>query len=139
MAGSIVLSTSEVINNVLKYSVAWTSDASGVVSGHVFDMIVGTIVAVEFIPGTGGSTPTTLYDVDMLDAENITMFDDGSGTSIGSNLSATTGIHKVPLVGLVGVTIYRRWHHGGAVQLLVANAGDSKQGTVNVFISSGVL
>lgn len=139
MAGSISVATREVTNNILKYSVTWTSDASGDVNGTEFDMIVGTIVSVEFVPGTGGVTPTTLYDVDLLDEENVTMFDDGSGTSIGSNLSATDASHKVPLVGLVGVTIYRRWHHGGPVELRVANAGNAKQGTVNIFVMAGVL
>lgn len=139
MAGSVALTTSEVTNNVLKYSALWTSDASGDVNGSTFGMIVGTIVAVEFIPGTGGSTPSPLYDVDLLDAEGVTMFDDGSGTSIGSNLSSTEASHKVPLVGLVGVTIYRRWHHGGLVELRVVNAGDTKRGTVNIYVSAGVL
>lgn len=139
MAGSIVVTTREVAHNVVKYSVAWTSDASGNVSGNVFDMAVGTLVAVEFIPGTGGSAPTTLYDIDMLDEENVTMFDDGAGTSIGSNLSATDASHRVPLVGLVGVTIYRRWHHGGPVQPTVTNAGDTNSGTINIFLAFGVL
>lgn len=139
MAGSIAVTTSEVTHNILKYEVVWTSDSAGVVSGNTFDMVVGTIIAVEFVPGTGGSAPTTLYDVDMLDAENVTMFDDGAGTSVGSNLSATEASHKVPLVGTTGVTIYRRWHHGGAVQPIVANAGNAKSGTVNIFVSQGVL
>lgn len=139
MAGSIVVSVSEVTHNILKYSVAWTSDASGNVNGTTFDMMVGTIVAVEFVPGLGAAAPTALYDVDLVDHENVTMFDDGSGTSIGSNLSATDASHKVPLVGLVGVTIYRRWHHGGTAELRVSGAGDSNQGTVNVFLANGVL
>lgn len=139
MAGSISVVTREVTNNILKYAVTWTSDSAGAVNGNTFDMMVGTIIAVEFIPGTGGSTPSTLYDVDLLDAENVTMFDDGAGTSVGSNLSATEASHKVPLVGTTGVTIYRRWHHGGAAQLLVANAGNAKSGTVNIFLSQGVL
>lgn len=139
MAGSVVVTTREVSNNIVKYSTAWTSDASGAVSGNTFDLAVGTLVAVEFIPADGASAPTTLYDVDMLDDEGVTLFDDGAGTSIGSNLSATEASHKVPLVGLVGVTIYRRWHHGGPVQLIVANAGDTRSGTVNVFLAFGVL
>lgn len=139
MAGSIVVTTREIANNTVRYSVLWTSDASGDVNGTLFDMSSGTIIAVEFVPGTGGSAPTTLHDVDLLDEEGVTMFDDGSGTSIGSNLSATVASHKVPLVGLVGVTIYRRWHHGGPVQLTAANAGNAKSGTVNIYLAFGVL
>jgi hypothetical protein len=139
VAGSIVVTTTEVTNNILKYSVAWTSDASGNVSGVTFPMIVGTIIAVEFIPGSGGSQPSDGYDVDFLDAGGVTMFDNGANTSIGSNLSNLFASHAVPLVGLTGVTIYRRWHYGGLVTVDVANAGNAKSGTVNVFMSAGVL
>lgn len=139
MAGSISVDTHEVTNNIVRYRVTWTSDASGNVNGNTFDMMVGTIVCVEFQPGTGALQPDSLYDVDMLDLEGTTMFDDGSGTSIGTNLSNTASTHHVPLVGLTGVTIYRRWHHGGPVQPTVSGAGASNQGIIDVFVISGVL
>lgn len=139
MAGSIVVTTREVTHNILRYTAVWTSDASGDVNGSTFDMSVGTIVAVEFVPGTGSDTPDSLYDVDMLDDLGITMFDDGSGTSIGSNLSATVASQKAPLGGLIAVTVYRRWHHGGPVQLTVSGAGNANKGTVHVYLSMGVL
>lgn len=139
MAGSITVAATDVGSGVTKYGVAWTSDASGNVNGTTFDIKSGTIIAVEFVPGTGALEPTTLYDVDCTDAEGVTIFDDGSGTSIGSNLSATVPSHKVPLVGLVGVTIYRRWHHGGLVELDISGAGDSNAGTVNIYIAEGIL
>jgi hypothetical protein len=139
MAGVIVASAIGLKSGVTQYEVTWVSDASGNVSGSTFEMKIGTIVSVEFAPGAGALAPNALYDVDLLDAEGVTMFDDGAGTSIGSNLSGTAAQHKVPLVGLVGVTIYRRWHHGGATQLTVAGAGDTNAGTVNIFVADGVL
>lgn len=139
MAGAIVAGASDVGSGVTKYEVTWVSDASGNVSGSTFEMKAGTLIAVEFVPGSGALAPDSLYDVDMVDMEGVTMFDDGSGTSIGSNLSSTAASHKVPLVGLTGVTIYRRWHHGGSVELQVAGAGDSNAGTVNIYVSAGVL
>lgn len=139
MAGAIVMNASDLKSGVTKYEVTWVSDASGNVNGSTFTMKMGTIVAVEFIPGAGALAPDTLYDVDLLDAEGVTMFDDGSGTSIGSNLSSTAATHKLPLAGLVGVTIYRRWHHGGDCQLTVSGAGDSNAGTVNIYMAQGVL
>lgn len=139
MAGSIVVATNEVTHNILRYRVTWTSDAAGEVNGHTFAMTVGTIIAVEFEPGTGGVQPDSLYDVDLLDAEGTTMFDDGAGTSIGANLSNTLASHHVPLVGLTGVTIYRRWHHGGDVQPTVTGAGASNSGKIDVYVISGVL
>jgi hypothetical protein len=139
MAGAIVVAVSKVQVGITKYEVTWVSDASGNVNGNTFAMKTGTLIGVEFIPGAGALAPTTLYDVDLTDEEGVTMFDDGSGTSIGSNLSDTVASHKVPLVGLTGVTIYRRWHHGGDAQLLVAGAGDSNAGTVNIYVADGVL
>lgn len=139
MAGSITVTTSDLGSGVTKYSVAWTSDAAGVVSGNSFPMKMGTLVAVEFTPGSGGAQPTDLYDMDLLDGEGTTMFDDGAGTSIGANLSNVTATHKVPLTGLTGVTIYRRWHHGGNAQLTAANAGNAKSGTVDIYVANGVL
>jgi hypothetical protein len=139
MAGAIVVSAIGLKSGVTQYEVTWVSDASGNVSGSTFEMKMGTLISVEFVPGPGALAPDSLYDVDLLDGEGATLFDDGSGTSIGANLSATLASHKVPLVGLTGVTIYRRWHHGGAVQPTVAGAGDSNAGTVNVFVADGVL
>lgn len=139
MAGSIVVSTSEVTHNLLRYRVAWTSDASGDVNGNTFTMSVGTIFAVEFLPGAGADAPTALHDADLLDANSMSLFDDGSGTSIGANLSATDGVHKIPLVGLITVSVYRRWFHGGEVQLTVTGAGDSNKGIVDIYVQPGVL
>ena len=139
MAGSIVVTTEDLGSKITKYSVAWTSDAAGAVSGSTFPMKVGSLICVEFLPGSGGVQPSDAYDVDLMDAEGITMFDNGASTSIGSNLSNLFGSHHVPLVGLTGVTIYRRWHHGGDVELDVANAGNAKSGTVNVFVMEGVI
>lgn len=139
MAGSIVVTTTDSGAKVTKYSVVWTSDAAGAVSGNSFAMKSGTIVTVEFIPGTGGSQPSDLYDVDLEDAENIPIFDNGGGTSVGSNLSNVNGSHALPMHGLSTFQLFRRWHHGGDVELLVSNAGNAKSGTVNIFVSDGVL
>lgn len=139
MAGSIVVTTSDIGSKVTKYSVAWTSDAAGAVSGNAFPMKTGTIITVEFVPGAGGSQPSDLYDVDLEDAENIPIFDNGGGTSIGANLSNAVGSHALPMHGLSTFQLFRRWHHGGDVELLVTNAGNAKSGTVNIFVADGVL
>jgi len=139
MAGAIVAGASDVGSGVTKYEVTWVSDASGNVNGSTFAMKMGTIVAVEFIPGSGALAPTDLYDADLRDAQGVTMFDDGAGTTIGANLSNVASAHKVPLVGLTGVTIYRRWHHGGNVEPQISGAGDSNAGTINIYVANGVL
>ncbi len=139
MAGAIVVAAIGLKSGVTQYEVTWVSDATGVVDTSTFEMKQGTIVAVEFIPGAGALAPDAGYDVDLIDADGTTLFDDGSSNSIGTNLSAVNASHHVPMVGLVGVTIYRRWHHGGPVQPTVAAAGDTNAGTISIFVSDGVL
>lgn len=139
MAGSIAVSTFDLGSKITRYSIAWTSDASGSVSGNTFNLKMGTLLTVEFTPGAGGVQPDALYDVDLLDAEGTTLFDDGAGNSIGNNLSNVVSTNHVPLQGLTGVTLYRRWHHGGTVQPTVAAAGNAKQGTIDVYVMEGVL
>lgn len=139
MAGAMVVSASKLKAGVTKYEVVWVSDASGDVSGSTFTMKQGTIIAVQFVPGSGALQPTDLYDVDLLNSLGITMFDDGAGTTIGANLSNAVAQQRVPLVGLTGVTIYRRWHAGGTAQLLVSNAGDSNAGTINIYVVDGII
>lgn len=139
MAGAIVVAASDVGSGVTKYEITWVSDASGDVNGSTFEMKQGTIVAVEFTPGPGALAPTDLYDVDLLDSQGVTLFDDGSGTSVGTNLSSTVSAHRLPLIGLTGAASYRRWHHGGPCQPTVQAAGDSNAGTISVYVWGGVL
>lgn len=141
MAGSITVTTSQERAGVIKYSVAWTSDASGDVSGNSFDVSSGTIILVEFIPDSGGTQPTDLYDVTMTDAEGVNVLDDGTGSaSIGANLSNAAAAHRVPFIGGGGtVTYVRTWVHQGELTPVVANAGNAKGGTINVFQVPGVV
>lgn len=141
MAGSVTLTSSEVAGGagVRKYSLAWVSDAAGAVSGTAVTLPPGTIIAVEFIPDSGGTQPSDLYDVTFTDAEGVNMFDDGAGTSIGANLSNATSSHKIPFVGGGSVTYVRQWLHGGSYTLVVAAAGNAKGGTVDIYVHPGVL
>lgn len=145
MAGSVTLTSTKVDSSggVSKVSLAWTSDASGNVSGNSLTIAPGSIVAVEFIPGTGGTQPTDAYDVDFLDAGGESMFSDGASSpaSIGANLSNSTSSHRVPFIyGAAGTTYVRTWLHGGAgYQLTVSGAGNAKTGTVNIYQTVGVL
>lgn len=136
---SLVGSVNYGIRQIVKTSLAWTSDASGNVSGTAVELPPGTIVAVEFIPGSGGTQPSDLYDVTFTDAEGVNMFDDGAGTSVGANLSNATSSHKVPFVGGGSVTYVRQWLHGGNYTLVVAAAGNAKTGTVDVYVCLDVI
>lgn len=139
MAGSITVTTTELKGGVTKYSVAWVSDAAGAVSGNAFALKQGTIITVEFTPDSGGTQPTDLYDVTCTDAEGVNIFDDGSGTSVGANLSNAASSHKIPFIGGGTVTYVRRWHPGGNVTPVVAAAGATKGGTIVIYVMDGVV
>ena len=139
MAGAVLMSAIGLKSGVTQYQFTWISDAAGNVSGTSHSVKMGTIIAVEFIPDSGITQPDNLYDVDCLDAGGVSVFDNGAGATIGANLSNAVGSHAVPLVGLTGVTIYRRWIQGDPLQLLVSGAGDTNSGVVNIFVANGVL
>lgn len=139
MAGVIVMAATDSGAGITKYEVTWVSDAAGAVNGSTFNMKSGTIISVEFVPGSGALAPTDLYDVDLEDEHGVSMFDNGAGTTIGANLSSVAASHAVPLFGLTGTSLFRRWHQGGAVELQVAGAGDSNAGTVAVYVVNGVI
>jgi hypothetical protein len=140
VAGSVTLTVTNVGGGTgaLKCSMAWTSDASGNVTGDALNLPGGSVLNVQFIPGTGGAQPTDLYDVDLLNASGTSVFDDGTGASIGANLSNTATTDKVPFINGASTTFVRAWLQGpgggSPYQLTVANAGNAKQGTVNVFL-----
>jgi hypothetical protein len=96
----------------------------------------GSIVVVEFVPGSGGTQPTDLYDVDFVDAGGESMFSDGASSpaSIGANLSNSVAAHRVPVIfGAAGNTYVRAWLHGGTYTPTVAAAGNAKTGTINIY------
>lgn len=141
MAGSIVVTSGPIANGagIYKYGIAWTSDASGVVSVTPFAVNPGTIVLVEFVPGSGGTTPTDLYDVMMTDDLGVNVLGDGAGGSIGTDSLAASATSKVPLViGATGLFV-RRWLHGGNLIPVVAAAGNAKTGLINLYVAPGVI
>lgn len=138
MAGSITVTSSGVTGGagVRKYSVAWTSDAAGAVSGTTFEMPPGTVVAVTTTPGSGGTQPSDLYDLTVLCSTHGTDVLNGEG----ANLSNATSAHKVPFIGNSGGTSFvRQWLHGGDYQPVIANAGNAKTGSFDVYVAPGVL
>lgn len=139
MAGSIVVTTLEVGNNIVRYRIAWTSDASGSVDNNTFTMQSGSIIRVDFIPGTGGTQPTDLYDTDVEDENGVSVFDNGAGTSIGLNLSNLVALTALPQIGLPGADTFRRWNPAGLFRPQVSNAGNAKTGTIDVYVYNGVM
>jgi len=124
VAGSITVTTSKA-GGLTKYSIAWTSDASGNVSANTLNIQNGELLQVGFVPGAGGSQPTDLYDVTFLDPNSVEIF--GTVGADRSNANASVG---VPVVG----TYFRRILEAGAYTPVVANAGNAKSGTIVLLV-----
>src|SRR3954469_22197159 len=110
VAGSIAVTTSDLGGGYSKYSIAWLSSAGGAVAEIVASIKRGHIHQVKFIPDAGGTQPTDLYDVTLLDA--ITGGVDFL-TGIGANLSNANRKIGVPQVGDGTTALQRVFHEGG--------------------------
>lgn len=120
--GTVVVTTT-ILSDIrsVRYSLAWVSDAAGAVSANPQTFRVGQLTQIKFIPDGGGTAPTTLYDVTLVDANGI----DYLGAT-GANLSATVSTQ-------VRVAAPLLYDGVSTLDLVVANAGISKGGTVQLW------
>jgi len=121
-AGSVVVTTSNVGGGVAKYSVAWTSSAGGAVSANAFAVRAGRLIAVKFVPASAGDAPTDQYDVTLVDTDSVDLLD-----SRGANLSNTASSML-----LWDPPLYRDATQ--TLDVVVANAGNAKSGTVILWV-----
>jgi hypothetical protein len=128
VAGTLVLTTADKGRGVTEYQFAWTSTAGGAVSGNTQNVKAGTIVGAKFKPGTSGSQPTDLYDVTLVDADSVDVL-----VGTGANLSNATTTRAVPHLSTYGKVYFE----GGTLDLVVANAGSAKSGTVYLWVKDG--
>jgi hypothetical protein len=124
--GTVVVTTRPLADiRAVKYTLVWTSDASGDVSGNTAALAVialGDLYQIQFIPNAGGTAPTTLYDVVLNDAAGVDFL-----AGAGANLSATVSTVVRPASPLL--------HDGtGTLNLVVSNAGAAKGGTVILWL-----
>jgi len=101
------------------FRMAWTSDASGNVSGLPTRKINGKIRQLVTIPGAGGLAPTTLYDITLLDSDGRDVL-----AGVGANRSATLPEASAIIEQIVD---------DSALTLVVSAAGNAKQGTAVVY------
>ncbi len=105
-----------------KYEIVWVSDASGDVSGNAFGVRPGALKQIGFTP-SATAAPTTLYDVTLTyDTADLLI-------GAGDDLSATVSTVARPTPSAI---------HDGLAQLdlVVANAGNAKGGTVVLWIGA---
>jgi hypothetical protein len=105
-----------------KYSLAWLSDGSGNVSANPQTFRPGQLIQIKFIPDGGGTAPTALYDVTLVDANGINYLG-----GVGADLSATVSTQTRVAAPLI-------YDATGTLDLVVANAGAAKGGTVQLWI-----
>lgn len=121
-AGSIVVTSTQVGNNVVRYDIDWTSSSGGAVSALPMDIVRGWISQALVVPDSGGTQPSDLYDLELQDSANNDLTQDA-----GDNLSNATSkmILFDPPIYYDGTT---------ALELVVANAGNAKGGVFSLWI-----
>lgn len=121
-AGSLSVSTAPVGSGMVRYTIIWTADGSGDVSGNRLDIKRGEITQVQFVPSGGGTQPDDLYDVVLNETNGVDVFD-----GLGSNLpQGTTEIGRI-VPGYLHDAII-------TLDLVVSNAGASNVGTISVWV-----
>lgn len=106
---------------IMKYTIAWTSDAAGAVNGNTLAIRTGRIIKAEIVPASGGTQPTDLYDLELQDGRDVDLLA-GAGAN-QSNAAAEIALFNPPL-----------YVDDASLELVVANAGNAKGGTVLVWV-----
>ena len=126
-AGTATVAITSVGGGITKITIAWTSTAGGAVSANAFAAPRGELLQVKFVPGSGGTQPSDLYDITLIDTDSVDVL-----AGAGANLSNAAGSFKVPSFG--ATTLFRYLHDGAQnLDLVVANAGAAKTGTVTLW------
>lgn len=129
VAGSIVVTTSDLGGGYTRYSVAWLSSAGGAVTENSFDVKRGNLRQVKFFPNAGGTQPTDLYDLTLPDADGFDVL-----AGVGANLSNATAKVSVPLFGDGTTSFQPFFHAGGPLTPTIAAAGNAKRGTIVLIV-----
>lgn len=119
MAGT-VSSTETTHTSLKRIKFVWISSAAGAADATTTAKFDGEIVMVATAPGTGGTQPTDDYDLVITNADGVDML---AGQGANRDNVAT----EIIASGLGGFS-------GEAVTLGITNAGNTKAGTVYVWI-----
>lgn len=118
MAGTATWTRSDRPRGMFRYAVAWTSTAGGAVSGNAETVAVGYLTAVEFVPGA--TTPSADYDITLLDQHGFDRLF-GEGADLSASAAKMRMFDPPQLID-------------GTLDLVVANAGNAKNGTVYIWL-----
>jgi len=121
-AGTLVVTPRSIGNGIYRYTMVWTSDAAGAVSGNPMNIRPGRIIQMKFTPAGGGTQPTDLYDAVLNEINAVDLTIGG-----GANLSNVTSKILLP-----SPTYY--YDGTTALDLVISNAGNAKSGTFTLWI-----
>lgn len=108
-------------NKLRRLTFAWTSDSDGSCTKQTTSSYSGQVVAAAFIPGTGASTPTGMYEARIYDESNV------------DTLQGTGGYRSVTrpeVVRFATPTLVV----ANKLTLVVYGAGEARSGTVVVYL-----
>lgn len=130
MAGTLDMLYSET-RTVKKVAFDWLSDASGDVNGTHTKYLSGEILRIVFIPDSGGTQPTDLYDVTLEDDSGMDVLA-GQGANL-SNANTTNVEPGVPFKDGTTTSV-SKMVIDDLLELKVSNAGNAKGGQVIVYV-----
>jgi|SRR5579872_576097 len=126
MAGAVVATITDLGAGVTKYSLAWTSDASGNVNSNPIALKRGHILQAKFVPTNGGVQPSASYNVTLPDPDGVDLL-----AGKGATLSNTNSTIAIPVVSGVGAMFSEGF---AAVNLTVTAAGVTTNGRVDIYV-----
>jgi hypothetical protein len=128
MAGSIALTTADLGGGITKYSIAWTSDASGNVNGTPVALKRGRLLQVKFAPTNGGTQPSNNYAAMLFDADGVDLL-----AGKGAALSNTAASVAVPIVSAVSPAFI----DPGNFTPTISAAGNVTNGRIDLYVGPG--
>lgn len=121
MAGTVTI-TEHSWAYIKKIEFDWESSAGGAADGTTTDIYTGEIIRVVQVPDSGGTQPTDLYDVTVVDDDTLDIM-----YGLGANVSNAAPSQKQMSDGLGCVV-------GSQLTLHVTNAGATKGGKTIVYL-----
>jgi hypothetical protein len=122
MAGSAAVFTETTFSSVKKVVCAWTADdATGAVSGTTSAVYDGKLIGLSTVPAAAGDAPTDYYDVTVTDV-------DGWDVLLGAGADREPANTEHVAEASLGAAA------GSKLTVNVTNAGNSKKGTVILWI-----
>ncbi len=119
MAGSITVTPTDLGGALTKYTISWTADGSGAVSGNAFSIRRGRLWGVKFTAGS--PAPAAGYSAKLIDADGADLLWN-LGVTVASPGYATLPAGALFIEGFAAVTP------------TIDSAGAAAQGSLIVYV-----